>query len=256
MASSRSQSPNQLTAKQAIFKLERDRDPLWVHAEKEVYRSVLEIAAQHQNESRKGLHLLKIMRGPTSPKTIMLTFDDGPHPDFTDKIVGILSRYGVRATFFVVGSQAEKFPDLVRHEVAGGHVVGNHTYHHVSLTKIPPEYAAEEIRACGEVIRDITGKAPSYFRPPGGDYDAEVGKLANALGYTLVLWTDDPGDYKNLPTAQLLNRTVREVSDGGIILLHDGASDTLHILPQLIEGLKAKGFRFVTPEDMASPKPR
>lgn len=241
-------SPNQLSAKQAIAKLDRDQDPLWVHAKKEVYRSVFEIEAQHKNEKRKGLYFLKIMHGPRLPKTIMLTFDDGPHPDYTPKLLAILDRYKVPGTFFVVGSQAEKYPDLIKSEISAGHTVGNHTYHHVSLPKIPLNYVAEEITACGEVLKRITGRAPRFFRPPGGDYGPDIAELANMLGYSIVLWTDDPGDYNNLPKDQLMRKTLRDISPGGIILLHDGDNDTLEILPGLIEGLKAKGYQFITPE--------
>jgi len=243
-------SPNQLTAKQAIAKLELDRDPLWVNAKKEVYKSVPEIQSQHDTESRRGLHFSKIMRGPTSPKSIMLTFDDGPHPGYSDKLVQILGRYKVRATFFVVGSQAEKYPDLVKQEFEAGHVVGNHTYHHVSLTKIPLSYAAEEIGACSDILKRITGKSSHFFRPPGGDYNQEIAEVANSLGYTLVLWTDDPGDYLNLPINELMNRTLDNITPGGIILLHDGDDDAIRILPSLIEGLRAKGYRFVTPDEV------
>ena len=153
----------------------------------------------------------------------------------------------------MVGEQAERYPDLIRAEIAGGNEVGNHTYDHVSLIKIPPEYIATEIKACGDVLTRITGKPPHLFRPPGGEYNKEAAEAVEALGYKMILYSDDPGDYADPGTNVIETRTLDTISNGGIILLHDGSPQTLLILPQIIQRLKARDFRFVTVDQMLRP---
>ncbi|MEI6521736.1 MAG: polysaccharide deacetylase family protein [bacterium] len=225
-------------------------DPYWQHAKKEVYKSVLEITAQHQNELVNNIKYHKLMRGKLKPKQIALTFDDGPHPIYTQKILDILDKEKVKATFFVVGEMADKSPEMVITEMKAGHNVGNHTYHHVNLTKILEPDVATELKACGESIQRITGQAPHLFRPPGGDYDTQVAAASELLGYTIVLWTDDPGDYASPGDKVILQRTLKQASPGGIILIHDGIQQTIDILPQLIETLKKQGYQFVTIDEM------
>jgi peptidoglycan/xylan/chitin deacetylase (PgdA/CDA1 family) len=244
-ASGRTQYPYGTPAK-----LAGELDKFWLHAKKEVYRSVPVLLAQDQVELRRGLKYHKLMRGPTKGKLIALTFDDGPHPQYTPQILSLLRKYNAKATFFVVGEMAERNADLVKAEIAEGHDVANHTYHHVNLTRIPPEYVATEIDACGDVLQSITGKRPRLFRPPGGDYDREVAEVAEALNYTMVLWTDDPGDYASPGGSVIESRTLRRVSPGGIILIHDGVQQTIDILPDLLRRLKKDGFKFVTVSEM------
>jgi peptidoglycan-N-acetylglucosamine deacetylase len=227
-----------------------DPDKFWQKAKEEVYRSVLEIMAQHRAELARGLRYHKLIHGDRRRKTIALTFDDGPHPRVTPRLLRILKRYNAHATFFVVGEMAEKYPQGIRDEIAAGHNVGNHTYHHANLTRIPDDMVATEIKACHDVIRSITGTHPHLFRPPGGDYDAQVIETAEALNYTTVLWTDDPGDYASPGTRVIEQRTLRAAHNGGIILLHDGDEQTLDILPRLLDALKAKGFAFVTIDEL------
>jgi len=225
-------------------------DKFWLHAKMEVDRSVLEMIAQHQAELGRSIKYHKLMHGNLKKKQIALTFDDGPHPKFTPKLLALLRQYHVKATFFVVGEMAEKYSNLVKQEIADGHSVGNHTYHHMNLTKIPEEYVATEIKACGEVLAKITGKPPHLFRPPGGDYDKAVAEDAEALGYTIVLWTDDPGDYAKPGDNVIIQRLLTRVNNGSIILIHDGIQQTYDVLPQIITNLKKRGFEFVTIDEM------
>jgi peptidoglycan-N-acetylglucosamine deacetylase len=229
-------------------------DRFWRNARNEVDRSVLELLAQHQAELRKGLWWNKLMRGDPDRKQIAITFDDGPHPAYTPRILDILKRYDANATFFLVGEMAEKYPDLVRAEVAAGHSLGNHTYHHVNLTKIPEEYVATEIKACGEVLRSITGRAPHLFRPPGGDYNAAVAATAAALGYTMVLWTDDPADYASPGEKVIETRLLSRIGSGGIVLIHDGIQQTVDVLPQILSVLKKRGYDLVSVDEMMERK--
>ena len=247
-------SPNMLSSHAALALVKAERDKYWLVARHEVYKSSLELAAQDQTEKMRGLRVGKVLRGPTGNHEIALTFDDGPHPGFTLPILQILKQNNIHATFFVVGEKAEEYPDLIRAEAAAGNGIGNHTYDHVSLVKIPPDYVATEIKACGDVIQSITGKTPALFRPPGGEYNPDVARQAEALGYRMILYSDDPGDYAEPGTQLIETRTLDTISDGGIILLHDGSQQTLAILPQLIGRLKARGFRFVTVDQLLRTK--
>jgi peptidoglycan/xylan/chitin deacetylase (PgdA/CDA1 family) len=248
--------PNKYSSAQALALLQAEHDAFWQNARRVVPRSVMELVAQRQTELERGLRSHVVMRGETDRKEVALTFDDGPHPNFTPQLLDVLKKQGVPATFFVVGELAEKNPDLIRAEVANGHLVGNHTYHHVSLIRIPNDYVADEIKTCGEVLQRITGKAPDLFRPPGGVYDTEVAEIAEALGYTTVLWTDDPADYTSPGDDVILLRTLRTASSGGIILLHDGIQQTIDVLPRLIASLRQDGYSFVTVDRLIADRDR
>jgi peptidoglycan/xylan/chitin deacetylase (PgdA/CDA1 family) len=243
-------SPNMLSARAALALVKAERDKYWLVAKNEVYKSGIELAAQDQTEALRGIHVDKVLHGPSGRHEIALTFDDGPHPDFTLRILQILKQNNIHATFFVVGEKAEQYPDLIRAEVSAGDPIGNHTYDHVSLVKIPSDYVATEIKACGDVIQNITGKKPTLFRPPGGEYNKGVADTVASLGYRMILYSDDPGDYAQPGTQLIETRTLDTIHDGGIILLHDGSPQTLTILPQIIQHLKTRGFHFVTIDQM------
>lgn len=189
---------------------------------------------------------LKLTRGDPSARMVALTFDDGPHPEFTSKLLAVLDKYNVRATFFVVGKMAEKCPDLVRKELAAGHEIGNHTYSHANLAKLSESGAAAELKECEDTLREITGEKAKYCRPPGGRYDREAVIAASQMGLTTVLWTDNSADYLGLGERKLQRRVLSRVTPGGIILMHDGVQQTIDVLPAIIEKLRSKGYRFVT----------
>jgi peptidoglycan/xylan/chitin deacetylase (PgdA/CDA1 family) len=210
----------------------------WERAKEEVYKSPEELLAQAKREQRRGLVYDKLARGNPHDRAIALTFDDGPHPQFTPQLLAILRKNGVKVTFFVVG------------EMADGHVIGNHTYHHVNLTKIPVAEVLTEWEACQYVVEAVTSDRMRFCRPPGGDYDDTVIRAAMALGLTTVLWTDDPGDYASPGDKTIRRRVLNRIGNGGIILLHDGVQQTVDVLPQIIQHLKSNGYRFVTVAEM------
>lgn len=222
----------------------------WARALHEVYRSPGELQAQHEREQRKGLQYAKLMRGDPAQRAVTLTFDDGPHPDFTPKLLAVLKQQNVKATFFVVGEMAEKHPDLIKAEQADGHLLGNHTYHHVNLTRIPEAEVRTEWQQCQDVVQSILGVAMKYCRPPGGDYDEAVIQAAMAVGLTTVLWTDDPGDYASPGDKVIEERVLGTVENGAIILLHDGVQQTIDVLLQVIRSLRKRGFTFETVDQM------
>ena len=242
----------------AIKKRHPDRQPMaidssdayWTQALQEVDKSPEELDAQAKREERVGLYLPKLIRGNPREKLLALTFDDGPHPVFTEELLALLKQEDVKATFFVVGKMVEKNPQLLKQIAADGHMIGNHTFSHVTLTKIPMNEVRAEYEACNDVVEDVTGQRMRFCRPPGGDYDRQVVRAATEQGLTTVLWTDDPGDYANPGTHVIEAKTLKRLSNGGIILLHDGIQQTLDVLPQIIHYAKSQGYRFVTVDEL------
>lgn len=214
--------------------------------------SSYEILARDTYEREKGFRLPKLVRGNRMRPAVALTLDDGPHPDFTPRILRVLKQEHVPATFFVVGEMAEAFPDLVRREVAEGHEIGNHTYHHVRLPWINPRYILPEIRAANAAIQSITGSPTRWFRPPGGDYDRDVIDAVRQTNMVLVLWTDDPGDWASPGATTIERRTLESIENGAVILMHDGIAQTLAILPDLIRKVRARGFEFQSLTQLAA----
>lgn len=222
----------------------------WKWAHEANYRKPSELKAQHEKEIKEGLLFDKLINGNPKRMTVALTFDDGPHPQYTQKILDILKTYGVKATFFVVGKMAENYPALVQAEYRAGHQLANHTYNHLNLSKIHLGEIKAELLACNYVVKSITGYDMPYFRPPGGDYNNKVIQAASEEGMTMVLWTDDPGDYTD-PGKKVIEKYVLDnISNGGIILLHDGIQQTIDVLPQIIENIQKRGLKFEKIEDM------
>jgi len=221
-----------------------------LNAQESVRQSVMPLLTRRAAELAKAGRLNLVRHGDSKRKEIALTFDDGPHPDYTPRLLTVLAECKVEATFFVVGRMAEEYPDLVRAELASGHTVGNHTYHHLNLNRLPSATVAVELKACGNVLAEITGAAPRFFRPPGGDYSARVGQVAAALGYSTVFWTVNSRDCANASAGAIQRRLLSHATPGGVFLLHDGRQATLDALPGLIEALKSRGYRFVTLDEM------
>nr|WP_254178475.1 polysaccharide deacetylase family protein [Cytobacillus oceanisediminis] len=197
-----------------------------------------------------------IRHGNSSKKEIVLTFDDGPDPDYTPKILDILKRYGIKGTFFIVGENALMHPQLVKRIYDEGHEIGNHTFTHPDITSITPFRLRMELNATQRLIQGITGHSTTLFRPP---YiaDTELGTRkeqlpvmeAQKLGYTMVGQSIDSGDWQGSSADELVNRTLDQLSEGSVILLHDAGGDrskTAEALPVIIETLKNRGYTFTT----------
>jgi peptidoglycan/xylan/chitin deacetylase (PgdA/CDA1 family)/sulfur carrier protein ThiS len=189
---------------------------------------------------------------PRVAHAVALTFDDGPWPGTTSRILRILERHHVPATFFAVGSQVERYPELVRRELRAGMAVGNHSYGHPNsppFDELPIARIRDETARGGAALA-AAGVHAELFRPPGGAYSLEVVRAANALGERVVLWSVDPTDWRPGTTArQIARRVLRAVEPGSIVLLHDGGGDrsaTARALPRIIEGIRKKGLRLVS----------
>lgn len=187
------------------------------------------------------------------PMQVALTFDDGPDPNWTQPILDVLARYGVPATFFVLGSSAQRHPGLVNAMVAGGHSVQNHTWGHPYLTGLPDDGVRGQLSGTSDVVAEITGNRPICWRPPYGATDARVDQLAAGLGMNKVMWNVAPNDYLNPPPQSIIDNVMGRAGAlaGGpmVVVLHDGGgvrSSTLASLPGMIESLTAGGFTFVS----------
>ncbi len=195
----------------------------------------------------------KIYRGDPARRLLALTFDDGPVPIYTTLLLDTLERLGLQGTFFLIGQRVQQYPYFARETVRRGHEVGNHTFHHLNLTRLSPDQVAEEISRAQDVIAAVTGQMPRYFRPPGGDYNATVLRVATNLGLVTVFWTDDPGDYARPTPALLEGKLLARVSNGGILLLHQGIDETIRILPLVVEILRRRGFILTTVGELVKP---
>ncbi len=188
---------------------------------------------------------------PTVARAVALTFDDGPSPQYTARILAILKRLHVPATFFVVGYLADRYPNLVRRELRAGMMVGNHSYNHPevpSFDALPRRLIDDEIALGADSLRRV-GANPKLFRPPSGSFSPTVVGAAEALGERIVLWSVDPADWKPGATArQIARRVLAAVRPGSIVILHDGGGDrsaTAAALPAIVKGIRQRGLRLV-----------
>jgi len=184
-------------------------------------------------------------------RAVALTFDDGPSPQYTPRILAALTRLRVRATFFLIGYLAEANPDLVRRELRLGMTVGNHSYNHPEVPpfdQLPPRLLNDEIALGGQILSRL-GARPRLFRPPGGSTSAAVVNAAAALGQRVVLWSVDPADWSPGSSAkEITKRVLSAVRPGSIVILHDGGgnrSATLAALPAIVRGIRHRGLHLV-----------
>ncbi len=183
---------------------------------------------------------------PVAPKRVALTFDDGPHPAHTQRLLDILTDHKAHATFFVVGKQAIRYPHVLRAMARAGHQVANHTTTHPPLTALSSERVVWELDQTQRVIERHTRQTSRFFRPPGGRYNSQVLEAATQRGYRMVLWNVFPRDHLSPSTDELYRRVMDNVQDGSVVLFHSGIKNTEIILPQLIEDLRSRGYEFYT----------
>lgn len=181
------------------------------------------------------------------PQKIALTFDDGPHPVYTQKLLEGLRQRGVKATFFVVGENIPGREELIRQMAEDGHLIGNHTYDHADVSKMSSEKVCEELQKTSDLVEEITGEATPYVRPPFGNWDDDLDCLISMIP---VRWTIDPLDWTTANTAQIVDKVVTKASDNDIILLHDYYESSVEAALQIVDILQARGFVFVTVEEL------
>lgn len=184
---------------------------------------------------------------PVEAPKIALTFDDGPSAVWTPALLDGLKERGVKATFFLIGENADKNPEIVKRMAEEGHLIGNHTYHHVELTKVSENEARLELADTSAVIVRITGKEPEYMRPPFGAWQR---KLEQEIQMLPVLWTIDPLDWTTENQDEIVNKVVTEAEENDIILLHDCYKSSIEAGLRIVDILQEEGFVFVTVDEL------
>jgi peptidoglycan/xylan/chitin deacetylase (PgdA/CDA1 family) len=199
---------------------------------------------------------LGVRRGPATNASIALTFDDGPDPEWTPRVLELLARHQVAATFFLVGARAARAPQVVRAMAAAGHEVANHSWSHPSLWLCGPRRTADEIGRSHALLADLAGQAPRHFRPPWGMLNAALVPALGRHGERCVLWSIQPEGLRPQPPAAQAAHVVRRAHPGAIVDLHDapglrGApARLLEALPRMLDGLAQAGYRFLTVSDL------
>lgn len=177
---------------------------------------------------------------------VSLTFDDGPDPVLTPQILDILADNDIRATFFVVGKNAEQYPALIDRIISEGHEIGNHTYSHAYLGSAGKTITHSEISACDDKIFEHSEYCVRLFRPPGGIMSREISNVCREYGYDVVLWSIDTRDWTGRSAAEIVNEVYNNIRDGAIILMHDGVrGHTAEALEEIIPELRSRGYEFV-----------
>jgi len=226
---------------------------------------VTSFAAVHPRSQLFGATI----RHTASPQQFALTFDDGPNPAITPRLLDLLEKFNAKATFFVIGKFVRECPQLVQEISARGHLVGNHTQTHANLFWLSPGAIRSEIRQCREALQDTLGAPAKYFRPPFGLRNPWVVNAARELGMQTVMWTLLPGDWHERPVEWLILR-LQPIADnaqhpaqrksGDVLCLHDGAhrrlngdrTRTLAALEYWLPRWRDLGLKFVTIADAVS----
>jgi peptidoglycan/xylan/chitin deacetylase (PgdA/CDA1 family) len=192
-----------------------------------------------------------LQHGSRSLMKVALTFDDGPFA-YTGEILDVLAEHGVKATFFLVGTQVEQFPHVAKRIVDEGHEIGNHSYSHKHLTRVDPAVWKYEIDQCSVVIYKAIGVLPRLFRPPYDLFNEEILDYVNSAGMILVQWDVDPTDWAKPSAKKIRQRIMREVRPGAIIICHDFSKGTRLGLGSLIDALQENEYELVTVGEMIS----
>lgn len=197
-----------------------------------------------------------VWRAAVTEQAVAITFDDGPSPVWTPRVLDELKDLGVRATFFMVGKHVEKYPDIARRVAQEGHEIGNHSFDHGVLLYYTRPELEHEIKDTEEVIRRATGKTTRYFRPPKAWILGWEKQKIKELGYRVVLWSLNSKDWVNFDDKYIIRYLLRRLHPGGIILFHDsgGAFDieggdrdeTILAVRRFVERARERGYRFVT----------
>ena len=192
----------------------------------------------------------ELMEQSQAHPEVALTFDDGPSPKYTPLLLDGLKERNVRATFFLLGKNVKENQELVQRMQAEGHLLGNHTYNHVQLNKIPETTARQEILKTNNEIYEATGTYPEYMRPPYGAWKKNMELCVEMLP---VFWDIDTLDWKSQNVDAILKAAGEEPEDGSIILMHDEYQTSVEAALLLIDRLKEKGYEFVTVDELIVP---
>ena len=203
-----------------------------------------------RGEIRRGVDAT-VTRIPTAQPLVAMTFDDGPHPTLTPRLLDMLRQRGIRATFYVIGRNAQRYPQILQQMVADGHEIGNHTWSHPSLYGHSDGSVLGQIDRTNRAVYEAVGRPPVTMRPPYGNlYDRQRLMLHQARSMPTVLWSVDTLDWQRPGSTVISNRVVSGSHSGGVILAHDIHSATVRAMPAALDGVVARGFRFVTVSEL------
>jgi len=193
-----------------------------------------------------GFFLPIVSRGKRGERGVALTFDDGPDPEITQRVLKTLDEHNACATFFVRGDNAERHPELLKEIAVGGHEIGNHSYSHEPVSSV--DAAKEELRKTEDAIREATGRDVRLFRPPRGVRNCELTRQALKAGYVVVTWTISSADSRPIGPDVIASNVIHTPNPGDIVIMHDGEGHaaTTDALPKVLDALEKKGYRFVT----------
>jgi len=192
--------------------------------------------------SQRSLPVYSVER---DDKLVAISFDAAWGNEDTQTLIDILDRYGVNATFFVVGDWVEKYPESVKALADAGNEVMNHSSSHAHFSQLSTQQITSDISACNEKIEAITGVSPTLFRCPYGEYDDHVIQAVEAMGMTAVQWDVDSLDWKGISANEISQRVLKNVRSGSIILFHNAAEHTPEALPGILESLQSQGYTVV-----------
>ena len=207
-----------------------------------IFWSVSSPAIVGVSASQRSLPVYSVERGD---KCVSLSFDAAWGNEDTQTLIDILSGHGVKATFFVVGDWAEKYPESVKALAEAGNEVMNHSSDHAHFSSLSTEQILSDLSACNEKVAALTGVAPSLFRCPYGEYDDHVIQAVESLGMTAVQWDVDSLDWKGISASEITDRVLQNVRSGSIVLFHNAAIHTPEALPGIIEALQKEGYTIV-----------
>lgn len=194
-------------------------------------------------------------RVPVAGKFIAITFDDGPHPENTPRLLDILRARNIKATFYVIGRSVDLYPQIVRRTVAEGHEIGNHTYTHRLLSKLGDSEVRTELSRTNDAVLRAAGVRVKTMRPPYGGLQQRQRELVHSeFGFPTILWSVDPLDWKRPGPSVVTSRILSNTTPGGIVLAHDLHSQTVDAMPATLDGLLRKGFQFVTVSQLIAMK--
>ncbi|MGE9268944.1 MAG: polysaccharide deacetylase family protein, partial [Verrucomicrobiales bacterium] len=194
-------------------------------------------------------------RGPSSQPFVAMTFDDGPHPQNTPRLLDMLRQRNIKATFYVIGGSVDRYPHIVRRTVAEGHEIGNHTYTHRKLTTLGNSEVSRELQRTNDAIARACGVRPRTMRPPYGALNqSQRAYVYQQFGTPTILWSVDPQDWRRPGASVVTSRILSGTNNGAIILAHDLHSSTIDAMPATLDGLLRKGYKFITVSQMLAMK--
>lgn len=204
---------------------------------------------KYEKNEMKDVESMDVKTEREEKPRIALTFDDGPSAVYTPKLLDGLKERGVHATFFLIGKNIEAGDntEIVKREKEEGHLIGNHTYNHVEITKLEDESAYQELKKTNELIENITGEQVEFMRPPFGLWQKELEKKIQILP---VMWTVDPLDWATENVDEIVNKVVTDVEENDIILLHDCYDSSVKAALRIVDLLQAEGYEFVTVDEL------